>query len=225
VQYSTSFRGIALLDIGSGKGAINLVGTQPTPPFNLVWYENPRETGGNARTGTWIMHTIGPGYPCNGVTCGEGGVEQVAVFMTADVNGDGIQDVISAQSEAGEGEAVPPGGLIWWQAPSDRRNGHWIQHTIDVNVVDVHQIVAGDIDRDGIPDIVVAEQDQSPLQRLIVYHNDGKGNLTPQIVANPKGHNLSLGNVVGKPGELDILNSGHGYFGNPHPLQIFLNPN
>jgi hypothetical protein len=25
-------------------------------------------------------------------------------------------------------------------------------------------------------------------------------------------------------GSLDILNSGHGYFGNLHPLQIFLNP-
>ena len=25
-------------------------------------------------------------------------------------------------------------------------------------------------------------------------------------------------------GSLDILKSGHGYFGNLHPLQIFLNP-
>jgi hypothetical protein len=222
VQYNTSFRGVALLDIGSGSGAINLVGTQSASPFSLVWWENPREAGGNARTGTWTMHTIGPGYPCGPNNCGDGG--QIATFETMDVNGDGIKDVISAQSEGPPGVAPPPGGVIWWQAPADRRNGTWIKHTIDASVVDVHTMAIGDMDQNGTSDIVVAEQDQSPLQRVIVYYNDGKGNLTPEVISNAKGHNLCIGNVGGKPGELDILNSGHGYFQNSHPLQIFMNP-
>ena len=223
LQYSNSYLGDSLLDIGSGKGAINLVGTQPASPFNIVWWENPRETGGNSRTGAWIMHTIGPGYPCGANDCPGG--TAVSAYESTDVNGDGLKDVISAQSEGPvAGIAPPPGGVIWWQAPTDRRNGTWVKHTIDANVVYVHKMAIGDMDKNGTQDIVVAEQDQSPLQRLIVYYNDGEGNLTPQVISNAKGHNLCIGNVNGNAGELDILNSGHGFYNGSHPLQIFFTP-
>jgi hypothetical protein len=223
VQYSNSFRGIALLDIGSGHGAINLAGTGPSP-FNAVWYENPRETGGNARTGTWIMHTIGATpYPCGTNNCADGGY--IATLATMDMNGDGLVDIVSGQSEGLPGVPPPPGGLIWWQAPADRRNGTWIKHTIDANVVDTHEIAIADMNKDGNLDMVVAEQDQSPLRRVMVYYDDGKGNLTPEVLSNAEGHNIIVGNVTNNPaGELDILNCGHGYYLNPHPLQIFLNP-
>ncbi len=225
VQYSQSFRGVALLDIGSGLGSINLAGTQPGSPYNVVWWENPRETGGDARTGQWIMHTIGPGYPCNPNNCSSAsGSGEVAAYNAMDVNGDGKMDVISGQSEGpGGGIAPPPGGMIWWQAPSDRRNGTWIKHVMDANMLDVHKIAIGDMDGNGTLDIIVAEQDQSPLDRVAVFYNDGLGNLTEQIVSNAKGHNICVGNITGN-GSLDILNSGHGFFNDSHPLQIFINP-
>jgi hypothetical protein len=90
-------------------------------------------------------------------------------------------------------------------------------------MTDVHAIGIGDMDKDGNKDLVVAEQDQSPLRRVTVYYDDGKGNLRSEIISNAEGHNISLGDVVGN-GALDILNAGHGYYGNTHPLQIFLNP-
>jgi hypothetical protein len=225
VQYSTSFRGDALLDIGSGLGAINLVGTQPETPLSAVWYENPRETGGNARTGKWIMHIIGPGYPCTPTTCPASAGIEPAVYNTVDVNGDGRVDVISSQSE-GPGPldlSPPPGGLYWWEAPADRRNGTWIKHLMDYNMIDVHKIGLADMDKNGTTDIIVAEQDQSLLDRVVVFYNDGKGNLTEQVISNAKGHNDAVGDVIGN-GAIDILNSGHGYFNDSHPLQIFLNP-
>lgn len=223
VQYSGSFRGVAVLDIGSGLGKINLAGTGPSPAYNIVWYENPRETGGNARTGQWIMHTIGSTpYPCaNTNECGDGG--DVAAYNAVDVNGDGLMDVISGQSEGPETGPPPPGGLIWWQAPSNRRTGTWIKHTIDPNMIDVHKIAIGDMDKNGTQDIIVAEQDQAPLRRVTVYYNDGNGLLTPETISNAEGHNICVGDVTGT-GTLQILNSGHGYFDNAHPLQIFLNP-
>jgi hypothetical protein len=223
VQYSGSFRGVGVLDIGSGLGRINLTGTGPSPAYNIVWYENPRETGGNARTGQWIMHTIGATpYPCqNSNQCGDGG--DVAAYNAVDVNGDGRVDVISAQSEGPQYGAPAPGGLIWWQAPTDRRNGTWTKHTIDAKVIDVHNIAIGDMDKNGTQDIIVAEQDQAPLRRVLVYYNNGSGSLTPEIISNAEGHNLCVGDITNS-GTLEIFNSGHGYFGNAHPLQIFLNP-
>ena len=225
VQYSQSFRGVALLDIGSGNGSINLVGTQPGSPYSVSWWENPRETGGNARTDKWVMHIIGPGYPCSPDNCSAAsGSGEVAAYNATDVNGDGMMDVISGQSEGpGGGIAPPPGGMIWWQAPSDRRNGTWIKHTMDFTMIDVHKIQVGDMDKNGTLDILAVEQDQSPLNRVAVFYNDGKGNLTEQIISNAKGHNDPIGDVTGN-GSLDILNSGHGYFNDSHPLQIFLNP-
>jgi hypothetical protein len=222
VKYSTSFRGVGLLDIGSGRGSINLSGTGPSP-FNLVWYENPRETGGNARTGQWVMHTVGSTpYPCTPASvCGDGG--DTAVYNGLDVNGDGRMDIISAQSEGNQTGPVPPGGLVWWQAPTDRRNGAWIKHTIDANMIDVHRIATGDMDKNGTTDIIVAEQDQAPLRRVTVYYNDGNGVLTPETISNSEGHNTWVGDITGT-GKLEIFNSGHGYFLNAHPLQIFINP-
>jgi hypothetical protein len=221
VKYSTSFRGVGLLDIGSGLGSINLSGTGPSP-FNLVWYENPRETGGNARTGQWIMHTIASTpYPCGGTDCGDGG--DAAVYNGLDVNGDGMMDIISAQSEGNQTGPVPPGGVIWWQAPANRRTGTWIKHTIDANMIDVHRIATGDMDKNGTTDIIVAEQDQAPLRRVTVYYNNGNGVLTPETISNAEGHNIWVGDITGT-GTLEIFNSGHGYFLNAHPLQIFLNP-
>ena len=222
VQYSTSFRGVGLFDIGSGLGSINLSGTGPSP-FNLVWYENPRETGGNARTGKWIMHTVASTpYPCTPASvCTDGG--DAAVYNGFDVNGDGRMDIISGQSEGNLTGPVPPGGLVWWQAPTDRRNGTWTKHTIDANMIDVHRIAIGDMDKNGTTDIIVAEQDQAPLRRVTVYYNNGSGVLTPETISNAEGHNIWVGDITGT-GTLEIFNSGHGYFLNAHPLQIFLNP-
>lgn len=221
VQYNSAFRGVALLDIGSGKGPIDLVSTSSA--LNAVWFENPRETGGNARTGKWIMHNVGAGYPCNNTDCPNGD-DYVASYNSGDFNGDGRMDIVMAQSEGpGGGVAPPPGGMVWFEAPADRRNGTWIRHTIDAHFVDAHCIRVADMDHNGTLDLVTSEQDQSIFRRVSVFYNDGAGNFTQEILSNAEGHQTTIGDVQGI-GEIDILNSGHGYFGDPHPLQLFLNP-
>ncbi|HVT28588.1 MAG TPA: VCBS repeat-containing protein [Lacipirellulaceae bacterium] len=221
VQYNSAFRGVALLDIGSGKGPINLVSTNSA--LNAVWFENPRESGGNARTGKWIMHNVGAGYPCNSTDCPHGD-DYVAAYGNGDINGDGRMDIIMAQSEGpGGGIAPPPGGMVWFEAPGDRRNGTWTRHTIDAHFVDAHCIRVADMDHNGTLDLVVSEQDQSLFRRVSVFYNDGAGNFTQEIISNAEGHQTTIGDVQGT-GEIDILNSGHGFFGDPHPLQLFLNP-
>jgi hypothetical protein len=218
LQYNNSFRGTALLDIGSGNGAINIVGSSGTVTFPTVWFENPREAGGNARTGTWISRRIGPGYPCTSVSCADGSPTNVGV---GDINADGRMDVVTVQAE-GSPTVVPAGGVIWWEAPVDRRNGQWIQHTVDAGFVNAHNVRVFDMDKNGTLDLVVAEQEQSPERRLSVYFNDGSGNFSGQILSNTSGHNPFVIDI-NKDGWLDILSTAHGYFGAPNPIEVYIN--
>ena len=126
-------------------------------------------------------------------------------------------DLVTAQAEGG-----PSDGLIWWEAPLDRRNGTWIKHTIDSTYQWAHKILVADMDKNGTLDIVTAEQEQSVQERVSVFLNGGAGNFTQQILSTASGHNHALGDVDGD-GSLDILNAGHGYFGFDHPLELFLN--
>jgi hypothetical protein len=217
--YANNFRGLTLLDIGSGRGAINLVGTAPTAPFGYVWYENPRETGGNARTGAWVSHYIGDSYQCTDPpSCYGGG--SVANLASGELNGDGRMDVVTVQSEGYP--VIPPGGLIWWEAPADRRNGQWIKHTIDPGFDSPHNVWVADMDKDGNQDIVTAQQEQSVQRRVSIFFGDGKGNFSNQILSNTGSHNPFLVDLNGD-GWLDLFSAGHGRFGAPDPLELYIN--
>jgi hypothetical protein len=204
--------GIGLLDIGSGKGAINLVAPGPVTSSTtpILWFENPSETHGNARTGTWIAHTIGSAY----------NADSEPRFAMGDLNGDGRMDFVTGQAEGNF--PLPSDGIIWWEAPVDRRNGTWLKHTISGNYEAAHKLLVADMDGNGTPDIITGEQEQAVQKRVSVFLNDGLGNFTEQILSLGSGHNLTIGDVDGD-GVPDIFNAAHGYFGYAHPLELFLN--
>ncbi len=196
--------GVALLDIGGG--ARNIV--RPDGD-SLVFFENPRETGGNARTQTWVRRVIAPNY----LSWGSPSV------ATADINGDGRQDVISAPSE---NVTAGLGGLIWWEAPVDRRNGTWIKHTIDPSWIDVHRIDPADIDRNGTVDLVLVEQEQSPTRRVGVLYNDGAGNFTAGIIDTLGGQNPAVTDFD-RDGDVDFFTSNHGVYGADRSIRLYVN--
>lgn len=204
IQLGASNRGAALLDIGSGHGRINLVTTDAN--FKIAWYENPREHGGNARTDAWIPHEVGPASASH---------DYSDTVNTGDFNGDGRMDIVRADAE------TPSGGLSWYEAPLDRTQP-WTAHSIDDSYQYAHKVQVADIDGNGTLDIVTAEQDQSERRRVSVFFNDGHGNFTQQVLSKGAGQNVVVGDITGD-GRLDIFNSAHGYYGGPHPLEIYLN--
>jgi hypothetical protein len=129
-------------------------------------------------------------------------------------------DVVTARSEADPPAAI--GALWWWEAPADRRNGTWIKHVIDPTYTAAHRISLGDMDGNGTTDIVISEQEQAPQRRVSIFYNDGLGHFSQRILSNGSGHNQTLADAEGD-GDLDILNSGHGYFGAPHPVELYRN--
>ncbi|MEZ4361093.1 MAG: VCBS repeat-containing protein [Kofleriaceae bacterium] len=206
--------GLDLLNIGSGRGAINVVGANSG---GIYWFENPRERGGNARVASaWIAHRIGDNDT--------GG----PALATVDVNGDGRVDVVQAPNEGAQGVQ----GLIWWQAPADRRNGAWVRRTIDRSWQAVHKIEVADLDRDGNLDLILGEQEQShdPVggpysftnDRIGVFYNDGTGRLTRQIVSRAGGQNQVARDLDGDS-DLDLVVANHGVYGAPNPVELYLN--
>src|SRR5262249_34152642 len=150
---------------------------------------------------TWITHVIGPGYDTVHSDIG-------ISYASTDINGDGRADVITDAGEAPDPLPLPPGGLIWWEAPLDRKNGTWIKHTIDSNIVYSHNLRLGDFNNDGTTDISFAEQDQSPQKRVgILFNVGGTGqNWQMQVLGTGGGHNQWVADDDGD-GDLDILSS------------------
>ncbi|MBV8781621.1 MAG: immunoglobulin domain-containing protein, partial [Phycisphaerae bacterium] len=206
--------GTSPFDSGAGLGAVDIAGTGPAPLHQIGWFENPRDHGGNPRTDVWAFHPIAANYstdPTIGLT-----------YKTMDVNGDGREDILTAQSETLG--AVPPGGLIWWEAPTDRVNGTWVSHTIDASLQDVHRLSLADVNDDGRTDIVLSEQEQSAQDRVeVIYNLDGTGNSwQTQILSTLSGHNQDVGDIEGD-GDIDILNAPHGEYAGYNPIELYIN--
>ncbi|HEY7795157.1 MAG TPA: FG-GAP-like repeat-containing protein [Gaiellaceae bacterium] len=213
-QYNTGYNSVALLDVGSGRGRINLAGNLPNR--EIAWFENPRERGGDARADPWTSHVVGAPYPCPVELCG--GDPPFATAWTGDFNGDGRMDIVTGQAE---GDQAPPGGLKWFEAPLDRAQP-WIPHGIDAGFQLSHNVRVADIDGNGALDVIAGEQDQSIQKRLAVYYNDGAGNFTRQVLSTDGSHNVDVADVD-HDGDVDILAGPHGFFGGPDPVQLFLN--
>ena len=53
-------------------------------------------------------------------------------------------------------------------------------------------------------------------------HRAVDGSFTEQVISTSASHNVVLGDVEAD-GDLDILAGPHGYYGAPHPVQLFRN--
>lgn len=159
--------------------------------INGYWLENPLPRGA-PEAGGWREHPFAGGWPdATGVTL-------------ADINTDGLVDIVLAPSESA------PGKLSWYEAPPDPAGGVWVEHVIDPTVEYLHTFKAGDIDRDGDLDLATAEMHQgTPPREVSVYYNDGAGlHWHQQVVATTGSHNLRLADID-HDGDLDIFGANH----------------
>jgi hypothetical protein len=88
---------------------------------------------------------------------------QAHAIVLADINGDGLMDIATGKrfwAHGPNGDLRPgdPCVLYWFEL---RRNGHevqWVRHEIDNDSGVGTQFEVADLNRDGLPDIVVANK-------------------------------------------------------------------
>jgi FG-GAP-like repeat len=233
--------------LGNGDGYNDVIAVYQTEGRNQVaWFENPGHTGGNPVTGHWPVHVLdsNPGGEANR------DMNELA-FAFGDINHDGRADIVVASM--GEGPDPPDDphqigeGLVWYQGPSNPRQGAWEKHVIDSTAGWVHasSIQLADFDGNGSLDVCYAEQDQSgptpnpgcgggrkdgvPSPRLVICYNvDGKGTTwrrqvlsqRPQVGAG--GFNSKVG-LIGNDKLPSVVTSLHGWCDDPNPILLWRN--
>lgn len=168
------------------------------------WYENT----GDALKGPWTEHVYSTTW--NFVD---------AEVQVHDLNSDGRADVVLTPAE----RAGSHYRISWFEAPANAKDANWKEHIIDPKTESViHAMGVADMNKDGKPDVVVAEMHQgADPDEVRVYFNGGKGlKWTKQVLSITGSHDIVLTDI-GSDGDIDIIGANHA--GPFHPVQLWEN--
>ena len=146
----------------------------------------------SSQSGPIVVHTLlnqGSGQFSDTPTPGLNGIGGLANVI--DFNLDGIPDLVV--------QAVQPSGVLQLYSFTGNGDGSFQQGssvTISPSGYGVYQLVVGDFDHDGLPDLAGIDGETEPSHILYLF-GDGRGNFTPQTVVGPMGVRIAEGDING----------------------------
>jgi hypothetical protein len=219
--------GVGVGDI-NGDGRVDIVS-----PYG--WWEQPPK---GTPEGPWPYHPVAFGrWPRAG---GSVGGAELGVY---DVNGDGLNDVVTSLGAHGW-------GLAWFEQKRDKSGAiSFTEHMImddystknpgDVTFSELHASTVADIDGDGVPDFVVGKRhfshnesytDPDPYGPAVLYwfrtvrnpKAPGGAEFVPELIHNRSGVGSTVLAVdLNKDGAMDIVTSTNRgtfiFWGKPSP--------
>lgn len=138
------------VDIVMALGMVSKEGVQNTN--QVAWYEND----GSPAEGPWKKHLIHPSF--------HWGIEAAA----ADLDGDGDVDVVATSWYS-------KNGLAWFENHGDPKR-QWTMHVLRNDWKTPNQVLIGDLNGDGRPDIVSADEASKEVHW---FRNEGRRNAGP----------------------------------------------
>jgi len=157
---------------------------------DVKWARNPGN--GNAN---WSVSTIG-NFP---------EADWPDRCEVLDVDGDSLLDIVVTEENSG---VSPDARCYWWKQPSaGPTNANWTRQLITTRFT-LNSMDAGDVDKDGDMDLVLAEH--RGLKRISIFANAGAGSFTEFSVGQDNENHLG-GQLVDLDGDGDLDLAGIAY--------------
>lgn len=142
-----------------GDGLNDVVTAWNCHLYGLVWYKQIRATNGEI---TWEKQEILTPNPDE--NSAEFRISQMHAFDTGDFNGDGLTDFVTgkrwwAHGSKGDKEPNADSVVYWFELKRDGNGGaQFVPHKVDDNSGVGTQVVAADLNGDGVPDVIVSNK-------------------------------------------------------------------
>jgi len=115
--------------------------------------------------------------------------------QVADLNGDGLLDLVMSEAESDTGR------LAWFEGPD------WRIHMLKDSLFNPHSLAVADFDKDGHLDIFVGEMHlgRNPNPKLLIYLSDGNGTFTEHLIDEGTGTHEAKVADIGNTGRISIV--------------------
>ena len=138
----------------NADGLADVITSWDAHGYGLAWYEGQRD-GGAVKFKEHVIMNNKPEHNRYGIK-----FSQLHSQTLVDMDGDGVKDLVTgkrfwAHGPAGDAEPNAPAVLYWFKLQRNAdKTVDFIPHLIDDNSGVGTQITAGDINGDGLPDVV-----------------------------------------------------------------------